>query len=190
MFKRKNITISIIVLLLFYLLSFAINDWLSATMPRHQIIQLPAMLGLGIILGLNFPQFNIKETSWAIAILIFIMASLIFWMLPHSIDYSVINKSFNRIMHLNMLLAGILLVAVLRNVLFEVKILFLGMLAAMLLATGIVLRSFNILLCSAFNINQQKETGLYLIIIGFLLFIMALYVFFNGLNHSKSPTLE
>ena len=35
-------------------------------------------------------------------------------------------------MHLNMLLAGALLVVVLRNVLFEIKILFLGMLAAML----------------------------------------------------------
>ena len=93
-------------------------------------------------------------------------------------------------MHLNMLLAGILLVAVFRNVLFEIKILFLGMLAAMLLAVGIVLRSFNILLCSAFNINQQKETGLYLIILGFLLFVMTLYVFFNGPNHSKTPTSE
>lgn len=77
-------------------------------------------------------------------------------------------------MHLNMLLSRTLLVAVLRNVLFEIKILFLGMLAARLLATGIVLRSFNILLCGAFNIDQQQETGLYLIIIGFALLITAL----------------
>jgi hypothetical protein len=33
------------------------------------------------------------------------------------------------------------------------------MFAAMIIATGIALISFNILLCSAFNIEQQKETG-------------------------------
>jgi hypothetical protein len=190
MHKRKNIILFIIVLSAFYSLSFTLNDWLSSTMPRHQIIQVPAMIGLGIILGFNFLQLNIRETSWGIAALIFIMASIIFWMLPHSVDYARVNKLFNRIMHFNMVIVGILLVAVLRNILFEIKVLFLGMLAAMILATGFVLRSFNILLCSAFDIYQQKETGLYLIIIGFLVLVGALYVFFNGLSRSKTPGRE
>jgi hypothetical protein len=36
------------------------------------------------------------------------------------------------------------------------KILFMGMVSAMLLATGIALKAFDILLCSSFNIDQQK----------------------------------
>lgn len=190
MHKGKNIVVVLIVLLLFFLLSFTLNDWLSATMPRHQVIQLPAMIGLGIILGFNFPQFNIRETSWGIAALIFIMASIIFWMLPHSVDYAIAEKPFNVIMHFNMVITGILLVAVLRNILFEIKVLFLGMLAAMLLASGFVFRSLNILLCSAFNIEEQKETGLYFIITGFLLLVGTFYIFFNAINHSKTPNGE
>ncbi|MEO9023338.1 MAG: hypothetical protein ABI237_18830 [Ginsengibacter sp.] len=156
------------------------NNWLSTTMPRHQIIQLPAMFGLGLIVGIYFSHLNIKETSRGIAVLIFIMISFIFWMLPHSIDYAVINTTFNRVMHFNMLIAGFLLMLVLRNILFEIKILFLGMLSAMMLATGITLRAFNILLCSSFDIGQQKETGLYLIIIGFLLFVLTFVTFFKA----------
>ena len=181
MFKRKkDIIVVLIILLIPGLLSFPLNEWLSTTMPRHQIIQLPAMFGAGLILEIYFSHFNIKETSWGIAILIFIMSSFVFWMLPNSIDSAVNNSTFNRIMHLNMFISGILLLPVLRNILFEIKILFLGMLSAMVLATGITLRAFNILLCSSFDIYQQKETGLYLIIIGFLLFILTFITFFKA----------
>ena len=186
MFKRKKDTVFVlIILLLFILLSYPLNEWLSATMPRHQIIQLPAMFGLGLILGIHFSNLNIKKTSWGIAILIFTMASFIFWMIPHSIDNTVINATFNRVMHLNMLITGILLIAVLRNIRFEIKILFLGMLSAMMLATGITLRAFDILLCSSFDIGQQKETGFYLIIIGFLLFVLTFVVFFKASGEKR-----
>lgn len=186
MFKRKkDLIIVLIVLILFVLLSFSFNDWLASTMSRHQIIQLPAMFGLGVILSFCFPRFNIKETSWGIAALIFIMASFVFWMIPHSIDSAVITPAFNRIMHLNMLIAGFFLMPVLRNIYSEIKILFLGMLSAMLLATGFTLKSFDILLCSSFDLGQQKETGFYLIIIGSLLFIFTLIVFFNAWDVKK-----
>ena len=183
--RKKDKFLILIVIPIIFLLSFPLNDWLSATMPRHQIIQLPALFLLGLILGVNFSQMTIKETAWGIAVLIFIMASFIFWMLPHSIDAAVINKTFNRVMHLNMLMAGFLLMPVLRNILFEIKILFLGMLSAMMLATGITLRAFNILLCSSFNISEQKETGLYLIIIGFSLFVLTFITFFKASGEKK-----
>ena len=183
--RKKDILLTLIVVLLIVLFSFPLNDWFSATMPRHQIIQLPTMFLPGLVLGLNFSSLNIKETSWGIAVLIFIMASFIFWMLPHSIDAAVISETFNRIMHLNMLMAGFLLMPVLRNALFEIKILFLGMLSAMMLATGITLRAFSILLCSSFTIGEQKETGLYLIIIGFLLFLLTFITFFTASGDKK-----
>ena len=187
MFKRpKDIILLLIIILLFIGLSFPLNEWLSATMPRHQLVQLPAIFLLGLILGSYFSSLKIKETSWGLAVLIFIMSSLVFWMLPHSIDYAVINKTFNRVMHWNMLIAGFLLRVVLRNILFEIKILFLGMLSAMILATGIALRVFEILLCSSFDIYQQKETGMYLIIAGFILFIITFSTFLKASGEKVS----
>ncbi|MBX2930775.1 MAG: hypothetical protein KF781_02375 [Chitinophagaceae bacterium] len=185
MFTRKIIIIPFVIAM-FYLLSFFWNDWLSITMPRHQLIQLPAMLLLGILLAYCFSTLAIQDMYWGIAILIFIMASFIFWMLPHSIDVAVINKHFNRVMHINMLLSGFLLILVFRKIFFEVKILFLGMITAMLLASGITLSVFNMLLCSSFSIEQQKQTGLYLIFIAIALFIFTAITFFSYLrNRSK-----
>lgn len=183
MFKRKqHIIFTLVIFVLFILISFLLNDWFSETMPRHQLLQLPAMIALGIISGAYFSKLSVKALYWGIAILIFIMSSLIFWMLPHSIDWAVINSSFNRIMHINMFVAGFLLMPVLRSIIFEVKIIFLGMLSAMVLATGITLKAFNILLCSSFNVFQQKETGFYLMIIGLSLFVVTFIIFFKGLR--------
>jgi hypothetical protein len=159
-------------------------------MPRHQILQLPAMFILGIILAILFSKINIKNTSYGIAILIFILSSFIFWMLPRSVDLAIINPGFNRIMHVNMLIAGFLAVTVLRNIIFEAKIFFIGMMAAMLLATGITLRAYNLLLCSSFNIQQQKETGYYLIWIALALFAGTVFLLFKGLSGKENPGLK
>lgn len=167
-----------------WLISFPMNEWFSETMPRHQILQLPAMLVLGIISGVRFSKHIIIGFAWGIAILIFILSSLIFWMLPHSIDYAVINTPFNRLMHVNMLISGFLLIPVLRNTLSEIKIIFLGMLSAMVIATGFTLLSYNLLLCSSFNIEQQKEAGLQLVIIGLTVFASTIFIFFRGAGRS------
>jgi hypothetical protein len=180
MCKNKTDSLRILIAMcLFYLLSFPMNSWLSATMPRHQLIQMPAMLVIGMVLARTYPRLKIKDISWGIALLIFIMFSLIFWMLPHSIDYAVINIKFNRAMHVNMIICGLFLIAVLRSTLFEIRILFLEMLSAMLFATGITLRTFDTLLCSSFNISQQKQTGTYLILIGVILFAYTFITFFR-----------
>lgn len=180
--KAANIIFVLFIAGLFWVISFFFNEALSQTMPRHQLIQLPAMLLTGIIAGFWFSTYFTIDVSWGIAIFIFVMASLIFWMLPHSIDKAVIDPSFNRIMHLNMAAAGLLVVPALRSMIFEVKIIFLGMLSAMIVATGIALTSFDILLCSAFDVFQQKSTGNKLIVIGIVLFAGTLFTFFRGLG--------
>ncbi len=170
------------ILLSIYLLSWTGNDWLSETMPRHQLIQLPGMFLIGLFAGLLVPHIKLKRTANGIAILIFVMASVLFWMLPRSVDMAVINPGINRIMHLNMLVAGFFTLIALRGIRFEIKIVFLGMMAAMLLVAGFSLRTFDLLLCSSFNIQQQKETGLYLVILGAALFVTNVIIFFLGLR--------
>lgn len=162
-------------------LSFTYNDWFCQTMVRHQLLQLPSMIGLGMLLGAIVLHFRLRSIPWVVAALIFCLSSLAFWMIPRSIDLAVITFSINWAMHLNMLIVGVIIVSVWRNAVLEVKVTFLGMLSAMLMAVGFSLRSFELLLCSSFTIEQQQETGLYLAALGGLLFWAAAVTFFRGL---------
>ncbi len=179
--RRFRGLILAVICILFFVVSFPMNEWFCETMPRHQLLQLPAMFFLGMIAALLFSKYPAIDTSWGIAILILIMASFVFWMLPHSIDAAVINPWFNRVMHLNMVAAGFLIMMISGNIIFEIKIAFFWMVSAMVLAIGITLKSFNILLCSSFTIGQQSETGFYLLIAGFVLFLVTMFIFFHGL---------
>lgn len=144
------------------------------------------MLLTGIVSGFWFRRYFRMDVSSGIAVFIVAMSSLIFWMLPRSIDLAVIKPSFNRVMHLNMIVVGFFLLPAFRNMIFEVRIIFLGMISAMLAAVGIALTSFDILLCSAFDVFQQKYTGQKLIIIGVALFATTLFTFFKGLGTSNN----
>lgn len=189
--RRYNIIFSGIVIAIFLVISFPANAWFSETMQRHQLLQLPSMILLGVAIGLLLKNISIADISWGIAALICVMSSLVFWMLPRSIDAAVISLSFNRLMHLNMFAAGFVSVLVLRKIIFEIRIVFLGMTSAMVLVTGIALRTFDILLCSSFNIWQQNETGLYLVIAGFVLFVVTITIFLGSLSkHFSSQTVS
>lgn len=185
-FKIKTLGILLLCGLLFYGVSVEANEWFSLTMPRHQALQLPIMFALGIILTFGFPKIVIRDTAWKAATLILVMGSLIFWMLPRSVDWAVFDSGFNRVMHLTMIAAGFLCVIALRAASVEMRMTFLGMMAAMLLAVGFTLRTFNILLCSAFTINQQQETGLALLVIGAILLITIIIWFIRGLGRDGS----
>lgn len=167
---------------LFAVLSFPCNYWLSLTMPRHQAIQLPAMLLIGLVVGRVARKVNVKDFSWGLALLLLAMGSLIFWMLPRSIDLAVIHPWFNRTMHVHMVATGFAIAITLRNMPFELKIAFPGMLAGMLIATGASLRAFTILLCSSFTIEQQHETGFWLMAIGVAVFLGTAVFFVRGLG--------
>lgn len=187
MYKIKlKIIISILILTIFYLLSFVFNNWLSLTMQRHQLIQLTSMLLLGVVTNITILKFSVKDVWIGISFFIIITASIIFWMLPLSIDFAVIYEWMNRAMHLNIFVTGILISALLRGDLNELKIYFLGMHTAMSFSIGIALRSFNILLCSSFDILQQKETGLYLIYTSIALFVFTIILFFRLGNEKKT----
>lgn len=189
MFKKLvHIFVLLLIAVIFYAVSFYANDWFSVTMPRHQLLQLPIMLVLGIACGCIFSSFKIKNNAYGIALLIFIMASLIFWMLPRSIDLTIVYPWFNRIMHLHILLVGFLIASVLPYVLFEAKIAFLLMVASMLITSGGTLKVFKILLCSSFTIEQQNETGLYLMFIGIIFFVGSIIFFFREIAkaHKKN----
>lgn len=57
------------------------------------------------------------------------------------------------------------------------------MITAMLLASGITLSVFNMLLCSSFTIEQQKQTGFLLMIIAATMFVFTAIIFFRTLKN-------
>ena len=185
MYRKKFILGSILVLVSFVLIAFGANQWLNETMLRHQIIELPCFIILGVIEARLLSDIPKIPLEWNIAALIFIVFSLIFWMLPHSIDSSVIDSLFNRVMQIHLFLCGFLWQLVFRSNYIELKVLFLGMLCAMLIAGGVVMRIFNLLLCSSFNIFQQRQTGTALLIISCLVLGYLCYLFFK--KPGRSP---
>jgi hypothetical protein len=57
---------------------------------------------LGFFCGWKWLSSRRTNLYCGLSILVFIMFSFIFWMLPHSIDAAVIDIRFNRFMLLNM----------------------------------------------------------------------------------------
>lgn len=167
-----------IIALTIYLISFGWNGWFSETMARHQLLQLPLMLLSGVAVS-RVVSFRIPDIPRGLSVVIFTMFSLTFWMLPRSVDMAVIYPLFNRLMHLNMLIAGFLIHGIFTGNLFEIKLLFLGMTTAMLIAVGVTLRVYDLLLCSSFDIPQQKTTGYYMLLLGGLLLTFTLFSLFR-----------
>lgn len=172
----------ILVLTGIYLLFFTFNDWFAVTMPRHQILQLPAALLLGVVTG--FWYRNKISLSYYLKItgIIFLMGSLLFWMLPRSVDLAVMDSRFNLLMLLNMFLAGIITFFSIRKSELEIQTIFFVMMTSMLMGVGFILINFKILVCSAFDISQQQQTGYYLLGIGvaFLIFTYVNFIFKVG----------
>lgn len=179
----KNLKLLIIAFacVMLSVIAFPLNEWLSKTMTRHQLIEIPVVLFLGVLTGKKVFAFNTKNNNIAVAFIIFVMASLIFWMLPKSVDLAAISPSFNKVMDIHIFVTGLMIASVLNDTIFEIKVFFLGMMAAMLMAVGVTLRVFDLLLCSSYSIQQQWETGLYMIILSVILFIYTTYVLISSI---------
>lgn len=153
-------------------------------MMRHQIIQLPLSLILGLVFGFWFRTLKSPNPSVSISFLIVSTLTMIFWMMPRSIDMAVVFPYFNYLMVFSLVLVGSLIVFAFRNVFIEVKIAFLGMSTAMYFASGVTLKALDVLLCSSFDIDQQHTTGGYLLLIGVLLFIFTIVMLLRFLEQS------
>lgn len=179
--KIKKYIILILVTTTLFVVAVPLNEWMSKTMARHQLIELPIMFFGGIIIGKYGWKLSTKDNFVSVAKIIFVMFTLIFWMLPKSVDLAALNPLIDKIMNLHVFIAGFLTISLLKGTIFEIKILFLGMMAAMIMAVGITLRVFNLLLCSSFSIEQQRETGLYMILISALLYILTSYILISSI---------
>lgn len=163
------------VLITLMILVSPLEAYFQSTMSRLMLIQMPVFIFMGFIAGKNIKITNNTWNYLGFSGLIFFMASLTFWMLPHSFDEIIFNPHMKYTMYLNMLMAGFLLEKSLFNTNFIINIIFCTYFLAMLSSMGILYINSKFLICGAFTIDQQWVLGRNLLFASLVLFILMLY---------------
>ncbi len=131
--------------------------WFSATMPRHQLIQVPAMVVLGAVAAKGWKGRPGPE--WDPALLVIAVGIMMFWMVPRSLDAAASGAVADQLLHISWFMGGAILSHSLPRVSVVVPVA-LGIHAvAMLFAVGLVYMLYPGLICTAYNLEQQRMTG-------------------------------
>lgn len=156
--------------------------WFSATMPRHQLLQVPAMLILGAIAaGGRAPKVMERERpagEWSAPILILAVGAMIFWMIPRSVDLAASSALADQLMHASWFLAGAALAHSVPQIPSPIAMALGIHGVAMLAAAGLVYSLYPGLICTAYNLQQQHATGRILLlgapVLGMILWVRAI----------------
>jgi cytochrome c oxidase assembly factor CtaG len=151
-----------------------VDSFLDESMSRHMLLQMPLLAVLGYAAGSIWQMPRFRFASLGLTAIIFAMGSMVFWMLPRSLDTAVTVPWVDQAMHLNMLAAGWSLVIGLPRLPFHTKISFGIYSLAMALTAGLVYVAVVVPVCSAYSVQHQNEAGALLLWVGGTLFIFLL----------------
>ncbi|GMT48948.1 MAG: hypothetical protein IEMM0008_0487 [bacterium] len=158
-----------------FIISPPIDNYLDANMMRHMTIQIPSLIFMGYFASRRLTGIHLSDINpYGLTGIIFFIGSLSFWMIPHSLDETILSNWIDMLMHVNMILAGFFLGKSIRLMPFvlrtAVSIYFIGM----LLSASIIYLNYFSLLCASYTLEQQKETGLMLfwLSIGLILWLI------------------
>ncbi|MDH5682640.1 MAG: hypothetical protein OEZ36_13705 [Spirochaetota bacterium] len=148
-----------------------VDNYLDANMSRHMLIQIPLLLLLGYVSGHRFRHSLFSSNNRGLPGFIFFVGTIIFWMIPRSLDEAALSNHIDTIMHFNMAIAGFALGHSASRLSFPLK----GALAvyslSMIISMGFAYSNYNSLICAAYNLNQQRELGSFLLYLSPVLFI-------------------
>ncbi len=95
--------------LLCFFIHPAIDLFFDSTISRHMIFQPLVFILLGFLAGkkikINFKSFN----YFGISGLILFIGNYIFWMIPRTIDLTLVSEIWDKIFHFSFLISGIIL---------------------------------------------------------------------------------
>ena len=136
-----------------------LHGWIHAVMPRLLLLEVPAWLALGWLVGRGRQRALRPFNPHGLTGLVFFLGALGFWMIPRSVDWVSTSVSADWIMHATLLGAGAALAASLPTMPFVLR----GALgiygASMTFALGMIYSGYSALLCGTFDLAQQKDTG-------------------------------
>ena len=167
-----------------------IDIYLDSVMYRHLLIQIPSLILLGYLGGKRFlkgsaptgieRELNARGFSG----LIFFTGVLIFWMLPLSIDSTVSSDLRDNLMHICMLFAGIFLASSERTAPPVLKSAYEIYFTAMIIAMGNIYAVYSELICASYTLEQQHQTGYFLLYLSPVLFFAVFIRSFRRMRHS------
>lgn len=151
-----------------------LDPLLDHSMAGQMALQMPLLAALGFLARGCWPALQLRTDAQAAAAVVFAAGSLVFWMLPRSLDATVNVWWADQLMHANWLAVGWLLAAGSSRLRFHARFATGIYFAAMILAAGIVYASAVIPVCSNYSIRQQIFAGSLLLWIGATLFVVIL----------------
>ncbi len=169
MIRRASLLIAVVAMV-----SPPLDPYLDGSMSGHMLLQMPLLALLGYAAGRLWPGFRIRASSHGVAAVLFGVGSLVFWMLPRSLDTAVTVAWVDQVMHLNMLTAGWFLAVGLPCLPFHTKVAFGVYALAMALAAGVVYVTAVVPVCANYSVQQQNEAGALLLWAGGVVFVILL----------------
>lgn len=175
------------------LISPPLDPLLDRSMAGQMALQMPMLATLGFLARRIWPARRMRTDGQAMMAVEFAAGSLVFWMLPRSLDATVNIWWADQLMHTNWIAAGWLLAMGFDRLRFHVRFATGIYAAAMILAAGMVYRSAVIPVCSNYSVRQQNLAGTLLIWIGTGLFVTVLAraaVFFKRIDPTSKTQHE
>lgn len=154
------------------LISPPLDPLLDHSMAGQMALQMPLLAALGVLARGCWPGLRLRTDGQTAAGVVFAAGSLVFWMLPRSLDATVNVWWADQLMHANWLAVGWLLAIGSGRLRFHVRFATGIYFAAMILTAGIVYASAVIPVCSNYSIRQQNLAGSLLLWIGAVLFLL------------------
>ena len=142
-----------------------LDDYLDSVMSLHMLIQIPLLVVLGYVLK-GKVKWNVESYNpYGLSGLILLIGTLLFWMIPHSIDMAVLLDRVDFIMHLNLVIAGFAFGQSHILMPFPLKAALAIYSLSMLITMGITYSNYESLLCATYSLEQQKELGFYILLL-------------------------
>lgn len=167
--KSKSLVFVILIIALtpsLPLFRFLILD----SMQFHMLVQLPLLVLSGYLINKNSVN-NHRNLYEYTGLWIWVLLSIMFWMLPISMDKAVQSGYWDMFKLLSLIFSGY----VLKPALSASKILiffFIGSLVMMLFFAGSFYQTAESRLCSSYLIESQQTTGMGLLLLGFLILVL------------------
>lgn len=152
-----------------------IDAFLDGSMLRHMLLQMPVLAALGYATACIWPSPGWRFESLRAAGLIFAMGTMVFWMLPRSLDAAANLPWIDQLMHLNMLGAGRALASAVPGLPFHWKMASGIYVLAMALTAGMIYTTAVVPVCATYSVRQQAATGILLLWIGGAGFVVLLF---------------
>lgn len=152
-----------------------LNHFLAASMARHVLVQMPALVVLGFLLGRRIRGTRLSAADPAgLAGLLCLVGAIAFWLLPRSLDLAVQSDLADQLMHLSLLGSGALFASGSRRLPFAVRGTAAILGVSMLFALGAFYSRSFVLVCSAYTLEIQQSAGRAMIGAGIVAFFLVL----------------